>query len=333
MFHIVISADENYIPYTAVLLTSIVENVDASKSFKELFNAENSLLENYKKLQFDELSEEEQKEGFVFHILTDKLSEETKANLSTLEKELDTLYPCEIRLHFVDDSAYQGLNAFGKDYLIYYRLQIPSLIKEAKTCLYLDTDMLVLGDLRVLFVLDLSGAYAGVVRDMNITPSPLNTRKDYESNYFNSGFLLINCEEWKNKQVSTQIFDILHKENHLQKHDQELLNLSLDRLLHLPFAYNFIIATLKESKNNPHLSKEEIQSSSQNIQIVHYVGYKPWKRALRYGVIFYALRIFSFLPYFKQRAGIGKLHQKWWLVASKTPVFGKFLRKSKFVFK
>lgn len=333
MFHIVVSADEDYIPYAAVLLTSIVKNINTSKSFKEFFNAPNSLLERYEKINFDDLNEDEQKEGFVFHILTDKLSEETKAKLSTLEKNLNERYPCKIQLHFVDDSVYQGLNAFGKDYLIYYRLQIPNLIKEAKTCLYLDIDMLVLCDLRVLFALDLSGVYAGVVRDMNITSSPLNTRENYESNYFNSGFLLINCEEWRNRQVSTQIFEILRKENHLQKHDQELLNLSLDKLLHLPFTYNFIIAALKESKNSPYLCEEEIKSSYQNIQIVHYVAYKPWKRALRYGVIFYALRFLSFLPYFRSRARISTLHQKWWLSASEAPIFGKFLHKSRFIFK
>lgn len=36
MFHIIFSADENYIPYTAVLITSIIQNTDTKKSFEQI---------------------------------------------------------------------------------------------------------------------------------------------------------------------------------------------------------------------------------------------------------------------------------------------------------
>ena len=38
MFHICFNADENYIKYTAVLITSIVKSTDTSKSFKDFFD-------------------------------------------------------------------------------------------------------------------------------------------------------------------------------------------------------------------------------------------------------------------------------------------------------
>ena len=39
MFHICFAANEPYIKYTAVLITSIVKATDKSKSFKDFFDA------------------------------------------------------------------------------------------------------------------------------------------------------------------------------------------------------------------------------------------------------------------------------------------------------
>ena len=36
MFHIVLSADENYMKYAAVLITSIIKHTDTSKNFKNI---------------------------------------------------------------------------------------------------------------------------------------------------------------------------------------------------------------------------------------------------------------------------------------------------------
>ena len=38
MFHICFNADENYIKYTAVLITSIVKSTDTSREFKDFFD-------------------------------------------------------------------------------------------------------------------------------------------------------------------------------------------------------------------------------------------------------------------------------------------------------
>lgn len=38
MFHIVFSADDKYIKYTAVVITSIVKNTNVSKDFSRFFD-------------------------------------------------------------------------------------------------------------------------------------------------------------------------------------------------------------------------------------------------------------------------------------------------------
>ena len=42
MFHICFAADENYIKYTAVLITSIVKSTDTSRKFKDFFDNTNA---------------------------------------------------------------------------------------------------------------------------------------------------------------------------------------------------------------------------------------------------------------------------------------------------
>ena len=42
MFHICFVANEGYIKYTAVLITSIIKSTDATKKFKDFFVANNA---------------------------------------------------------------------------------------------------------------------------------------------------------------------------------------------------------------------------------------------------------------------------------------------------
>ncbi len=40
MFHICFAADENYIKYTAVLITSIIKSTDTTRKFKDFFDSD-----------------------------------------------------------------------------------------------------------------------------------------------------------------------------------------------------------------------------------------------------------------------------------------------------
>ena len=42
MFHICFAANESYIKYTAVLITSIIKSTDTTKKFKDFFAANNA---------------------------------------------------------------------------------------------------------------------------------------------------------------------------------------------------------------------------------------------------------------------------------------------------
>lgn len=77
MFHICFAANESYIKYTAVLITSIIKSTDTSKKFKDFFETNThakmrggggASLASYKKRDYSLLSKDEQSEGFIFHI-------------------------------------------------------------------------------------------------------------------------------------------------------------------------------------------------------------------------------------------------------------------------
>ena len=70
MFHIFFSADKNYIPYTAVLITSIIKNTNPQKSFKDFCTTLSDSLPSldYPRLQYNSLEESDKSEGYVFHI-------------------------------------------------------------------------------------------------------------------------------------------------------------------------------------------------------------------------------------------------------------------------
>ena len=83
MFHIFFSADKNYIPYTAVLITSIIKNTNPQKSFKDFCATPSITAGNqpYPTLEYDSLSKESREEGYAFHILSDSIPNDLQTTL------------------------------------------------------------------------------------------------------------------------------------------------------------------------------------------------------------------------------------------------------------
>lgn len=90
MFHIVFNADENYIKYLSVLLVNIIQNTDKTKIFRDYIGGG---------VLTQKLQEKDEEEGYIFHILSDTLSQECQDKLQALQEQLSLIYPCEIRIH------------------------------------------------------------------------------------------------------------------------------------------------------------------------------------------------------------------------------------------
>ncbi|MBK1971380.1 glycosyltransferase family 8 protein [Campylobacter sp. TTU_617] len=336
MFHIIMSADENYIKYSAVLITSIIKNTDLSKKFKDFCDKEdfiplknNNTLDSYSYLKFDTLNKEQQKEGYIFHILSNFISPQTEEKLQFFEKELNSIYPCKILIHIFEDEFFKDFPKSGaahSNYLSYYRLKINSILdNNVKNCIYLDSDMLCFFDIRELFALDLKDKIIACVNDPGSKKRKIKFKEKnkkitfyFDQNYFNAGFLLINFEKYKKEKIEEKTHELAKKCFYIKAADQDLLNFVLrNQILKLDFAYNFSIITYAyaicrdENSNRLNFTREEFNQSFKNPKILHY-GEKPWKYLKSY-----------------IDANGKNINDHWWEMVNKTPIFNKELLEEK----
>ncbi len=319
MFCVAFTADEDYIKYTSVLITSIVKNTNTQRSFKQICEETPKDLKDFKRINYALLSSKEQQEGYVFLILSNFVSEKTRAKLEALVVELSKIYPCELRICIIDEEEFKDYPKSGAAhtyYFTYYRLKAPLLANEFSKCLYLDSDMLCLCDLRELFAIDLEDKIIACVGDKGSKRRKIKFRENglekthfYDENYFNAGFSLINTKFAK--ELFEKCDKLAKNATYIKAADQDLLNANIkpSQALKLPFAYNFVthafcyVICKDEALNNLNYTREEFLKSAKEPKILH-LGFKPWK----------FLRTFSD---FNGR----DTSWLWWEMAEQTPCF------------
>jgi lipopolysaccharide biosynthesis glycosyltransferase len=112
----------------------------------------------------------------------------------------------------------------------YYRMALPDLLApHIKKVLYLDADMLVLGDISPLWDCDCQNVAATVVAD-----GSLSYQKRWEvigsdnPHYFNAGMMLINLDKWRIEDLAAMTLSFLNESQDWEYNDQDLLNLALN---------------------------------------------------------------------------------------------------------
>lgn len=301
MFHIVFSADENYIKYTAVLINSIIKNTNLNLHFKDFCQkptpqmSPNSSFSSYENLNFDDLSAENRAEGYVFHILSDQISTATQNKLKALEKSLNEIYPCLITAHILNDDEFSDFPVSGaahSNFLPYYRLKLKNYLNSSvDRCLYLDSDMLCLCDLRELFAIDLKDNILAAINDPGSKKRKIKFKQNsniithkFTNDYFNSGFLLINTKAYIENKIEQKCQSLAKNATYIKAADQDLLNATIpaNKLLKLPISYNFssisfCFAICKDEQNHRlNCSRAEFMQSYKKPKIIHY-GEKPWR--------------------------------------------------------
>ncbi|WP_086240550.1 glycosyltransferase family 8 protein [Campylobacter devanensis] len=301
MFHIVFSADENYIKYTAVLINSIIKNTNLNLRFKDFCQKPtpqmppNSSFSSYENLNFDDLSAENRAEGYVFHILSDQISTATQNKLKALEKSLNEIYPCLIVTHILNDDEFYDFPVSGaahSNFLPYYRLKLKNYLNPiVDRCLYLDSDMLCLCDLRELFAIDLKDNILAAINDPGSKKRKIKFKQNnniithkFTNDYFNSGFLLINTKAYIENKIEQKCQSLAQNATYIKAADQDLLNATIpaNKLLKLPISYNFssisfCFAICKDEQDHRlNCSRAEFMQSYKKPKIIHY-GEKPWR--------------------------------------------------------
>lgn len=234
------STDDNYVPFLAVSIKSLLENAS-----KEYF--------------------------YNIHILTDGISNKNKEKL---QKHLTK----NSKLIFDDMSIYvsrikERLTATLRDYYttsIFYRLFIAALYPEYEKAIYLDCDITVIGDISKMYQIDLKDNIFGVVPDDVIA-----SREEFKAyardgvgiddkKYFNSGVLLMNLVKFREEKIKERFVYLLVKYNfETVCPDQDYLNvLCKDKVMYLERGWDRM--STDENYEGP-------------LYIIHYNNFgKPW---------------------------------------------------------
>ncbi len=208
------SCDDNYIPFLSVALRSLIDN--ASRKY-----------------------------DYFVYVLNSGLRAENCERIMKMSHG-------NVKIEFfdvTDEAKKLGELLHLRDYYtasIYFRIFIPKLFPRYKKAIYLDSDIVVPGDISRLYFTELGDNLVGAVSDDVIASR--DTFIDYAErgcgieygNYFNSGVLLMNLERMREVGLQESFISLMNK-YHFDTvcPDQDYLNvLCRERVLRLDRGWN-----------------------------------------------------------------------------------------------
>ena len=268
--NIIFSADNKYVQHLGVTLCSIFEN-----------KSNNSDLNIF--------------------VIDGGISNKNIAKLQILEKK----YSFKIKYIHLQNNDY-------KDLLIsrhitqatYYRILIPNIVEQKiSKILYLDCDLVVLGDLKELYEIDINNFLTAATEEHVSGEIKLKLGIRIEAPYFNAGVLLINTEKWRNVSVTDKTLRFIReKPEKITFWDQDALNANIkDGCRIIDKKYN--LTTLEIER----MSSEDLTRMTTPL-IVHYSSsIKPWK--------FNGYHPFNdnYFYYLKKTPWNNKLYNNWYM--------------------
>lgn len=242
MIPVFFSIDNNYAPFLSVALSSAIQNSDPNRRYKAI-------------------------------VLHQELSEEHQRRLQALATEHFQIEfcPMETSLSCITDRMSNRLRCDYFTLTIYFRLFIPAMFPQYDKAIYIDSDIVVTGDLAELYETDIADNYFGACVETSVGDVPELTRYMKEavgvehSRYINSGVLLMNLKKLREVKLEEHFLNLLNT-YHFDSvaPDQDYLNaLCYGKIHYLPQSWN---ATPNE--NRPLIK---------DAKLIHYNLFsKPW---------------------------------------------------------
>lgn len=203
------ACDDNYLPYLAVALRSLILHTDKKRIYNVYILGEGVNEENAAK---------------ITAMATENVTVEF---VSVVEKMASILGKMKLRDYYTPS--------------IYYRIFIANMFPELDKAIYIDADIVLNEDIAKLFDIELGKNLLGVVPDAVIASSQLF--RDYAEKalgikydrYFNSGVLLMNLHEMRERDVEGSFLYLLNRYHfNTVCPDQDYLNvICRDNVLYL----------------------------------------------------------------------------------------------------
>ncbi len=241
--NVVFTIDENYIQHFTVALTSLLDN--------------NKCIDRV----------------FLVSELTDN------ADLDISLKYFKEKYHKNIELKYLNGNVCDSLKiSHHITKATYFRLLLADILpNDINEVLFLDSDILVIGDISEIADLDFCHSNNSVLKndELYIYAASHNYNKDdmqrlrkigYASDdYFNAGVMYINLMRWREEKISERLMHIANKyKDDLLFWDQDVLNIAFqDSWEKLDFSFNAF--------------NLEVKTTTDQYKIIHYTGSsKPW---------------------------------------------------------
>ncbi|MBQ7158389.1 MAG: glycosyltransferase family 8 protein [Treponema sp.] len=270
--------DDNYAPFFAVALTSLLDN--ASKNFfYKIYVLTTSLRKEYAdrlRLIVDDLAVDNASIDFV------SMKDE-------MEKSTGTFH---LRHYYSKET--------------YCRIFIPRVFKQYDKVLYLDSDIVVTGDISELYNTDLgdnlvAAASEEVMTDYDVFGSYVeNVLGVWRYDYFSAGVLLINAKLYREENIEMKFIDLLNSFTFRVTQDEDYLNvLCKGRVKPVSLGWN----------KSSYKSKTNKDFDDKDLRLIHYkINWKPWHYdEILYEDYFwkYAKETFLYDKILKIKAGYG----------------------------
>lgn len=251
VIHILMACDRNYAPFYGVLLTSLFINNQESQ--------------------------------FHIHWITDDtIPQKVKDKFIRLVSANQS----ELSLYEIDKSKVTDFPQYGHiNYAAYYNLKIADILpQDVHRIIYMDGDMIVDGDIRPLWEIDLKSNACAMVLAPTWRYDYIYERLGYDPkySYFNNGTTLFDLDYLRRVNYSGKAIEYINTTKcELSMMDQDVTNVILQgKILRMPLQYNF------QSKffwkyywdSFDENFRREVIEAAQNPIIIHYSDKrKPWQ--------------------------------------------------------
>lgn len=250
MIHIALCLDNNYVPYCATVMASVIYN--------------------------------NQEEEITFHLLTDGI---TQKHEDILQEWTDVYPKIFLSCYRINKAMFEDF-PLGNAYLnlsTYFRLLLPSLLPDVDKVIYLDCDVVVNGSLKGLWGIDVVDKGLAGVRDRINDYVRVYNRLDYlmKDGYVNAGVLLINLKRWREDNVFQKAIEIAKAvPERLKNHDQDIINMIYHgQIKMLDFKYN-LLEYYMYTEDWLYMDRKyypQIERACQEPVIIHFcMPQKPW---------------------------------------------------------
>lgn len=197
-----------------------------------------------------------------FYILNSDIAPEW---FKLLGRKMEVVNSTIHNVHF-DKELFEGYKTGPHiNYATYFRFFATEVV-DSDRVLYLDSDIIVTGELTSLFKLNLKGYSIGAVDDVY-------AYEGRESG-FNAGVLLMDTAKWKEHSIVNSLLELAAEQNQaVHLGDQSILNIYFeDNWLALDETYNYMVGV-----DIYHLGQEYERLDDNPPAIVHYASHdKPW---------------------------------------------------------